>query len=164
MASNYLALSCAMPTTAAPVKVATGTTIKILQQVAIPAGETIRVVEWGISLDTPASASIVACELIDVNVAATVGTSFTPMAYNADASLAASQCVGGAALTCFQPTTMNTVTATRELDTQLFVPPYNYVKQWPLGREPYVPVSHFLQVRVTATVTCNAYSYIIWEE
>jgi len=164
MASLYYALSCALPSTAAPVKVATGTTLKILQQVATPSTEAIRIVEWGVTLDTPATASIVAAELVSVDVAASVGTSFTPMPFNADGSLIASLCAGGAALTCFQPTTQNSPTASREYDVKLLVPPYDYVKQWPLGREPYVPVSRYLQVRVTASVTCNAYSYIIWEE
>jgi len=160
----YQAFSQALPTTAAPVKVATGTAIKTLMQVAVPSGITIRVVEWGISLDTPASASIVAVELVQTDVAASTGTSFTPMGLNQDGLGSASGCVGGTALTCYQPTAEGTITATREFDTKLLAPPYDYVKQFPLGREPSVPVSRFLRVRVTASVTCNAYAYIVWEE
>lgn len=40
-----------------------------------------------------------------------------------------------------------------------------YIKQFPLAREPVVPVSGFLQLVLnvpTAAVTC--YAYIIWRE
>jgi hypothetical protein len=163
MASLYWAQSCAFSTTAAPVKVATGTAIKTLLQVATPSTERIKVVEWGISFDAPASASVIACELVQTDVAATTGTSITPAPYD-DPNLPASLCVGGAAATCFQPSVEGSTTVTRPGDLQLIVPPYTYVKQWPLGREFGVPVSKFLRVRVTASVTCNAYAYVIWEE
>lgn len=163
MASLYWVQSCAFSTTAAPVKVATGTAIKTLLQVATPSTERLKVVEWGISFDTPASASIIACELVQTDVAATTGTSITPQPYE-DPNDPASFCVGGTGATCFQPSVEGTTTATRIGDLQLIVPPYVYVKQWPLGREFGVPVSKFLRVRITASVTCNAYAYVIWEE
>lgn len=164
MAAIYWIQSCAYQTTAAPAVVATGTTIKTLLQVATPSNECIRVVEWGVSFDTPASTSVVQMELVQTDAAASSGTSITPEAYDGDASFAASQCAGGAALTCYQPSSEGNTTATRTLDMQLIVPPYVYVKQWPLGREPYMGVSKFLRIRVTASVTCNAYAYVIWEE
>ena len=102
MAILYWVQNCAFPTTAAPVKTATGTAIKTLLQVATPSTQKIKVVEWGISLDTPASASIVAAELIQTDVAASTGTSITPQPYD-DANAPPSFCVGGAALTCFNP-------------------------------------------------------------
>ena|ERR1700744_2231253 len=164
MATLYWSQSSAFPTTAvAPSLVATGTSIKTLLQVATPSTERLKVVEWGISLDTPASAGTVLCELVQTNVAASVGTSITPEPYE-DPNNPASLCVGGAALTCFQPTTEGSTTAVRFGDVQNLTPPYNYVKQWPLGREFGVPISKFLRVRVTATVTCNAFAYVIWEE
>lgn len=49
-------------------------------------------------------------------------------------------------------------------DVQLIAPTSQYVKQFPLGREPEVPVSKFLRVRVTAPAAVNAYAYVIWEE
>lgn len=163
MATLYWAQNAAFSTTAAPVKVATGTAIKTLLQVATPSTERFKVVEWGISFDTPASASIIAVELVQTDVAASSGTSLTPQPYE-DPNNPASLCIGGAALTCFSPSAEGSTTVTRIGDLQLIVPPYNYVKQWPLGREFGVPVSRFLRARVTASVTCNAYCYIIWEE
>jgi hypothetical protein len=163
-ATIYWAGNAAAPTTAAPVKVATGTAVKTLLQIATPATATgIRIVQWGISFDTPASASIVTCELFGCTGAASVGTALTPSTYN-DLGAIASQCQVGAALTCFSPGTEGTVANYRPLDWQLVVPPAQYVMQWPLGREPQTNVATFIRVRVTATVTCNALCYVQWEE
>jgi hypothetical protein len=47
---------------------------------------------------------------------------------------------------------------------QLIAPTGQYLKQFPLGFQPYVPVSSFLRIRVTAGTAVNAYCYIIWSE
>lgn len=159
----YQVQNAAYPTTAAPVKVATGTAIKTLLQIGIPSNVAIRIVEWGISFDTPATASVVACELFACTGAASTGTSITPSSYN-DLGGVLSLCVGGAALTCFSPGTEGTVAAYRPFDLQLVVPPAQYVHQWPLGREPQTNVSTFVRVRVTASVACNVYAWVLWEE
>lgn len=159
----YFAANGASPTTAAQVVVATGTSIKTLQQVATPATTGLTIVEWGISVDTPASSGTVKVELLQTDVAATGGTSLTPTVWG-DPNAPASLCVGGTGATNFSPSAEGTITAVRMFDVQLLVGPFVYVKQFPLGREPEVPISKFLRVRVTASVTVNAYSYIIWEE
>ena len=161
--SLYIAFNGASPTTAAQVVVATGTAIKTLLQVATPATVDIHVIEWGISFDGSAAATPIKVELLQTDVAATSGTSLTPTLYgnpNAPASL----CVGGTGATNFSPTVEGTITATRVFDAQLIAPTNQYVKQFPLGREPWIPVSKFLRVRVTAGATVNCYTYIIWEE
>ena len=161
--SQYIAFNGASPTTAAQVVVATGTAIKTLLQVATPATVDIHVIEWGISFDGSAAATPIKVELLQTDVAATSGTSLTPTLYgnpNAPASL----CVGGTGATNFSPTVEGTITATRVFDAQLIAPTNQYVKQFPLGREPWIPVSKFLRVRVTAGATVNCYTYIIWEE
>lgn len=162
MATLYWAHNGAAPTTAAAVKVATGTAIKTLLQIATPSTMRIKVVEWGISFDGFAAATPVACELIQTDVAATV-TSFTPQLYD-DPNGPASFCVGGSTATGYTATAEGTITATRYGDLQLIAPTNQYVKQWPLGREFQVPASKFLRVRVTAGTTVNAYTYVIWEE
>lgn len=161
----YFAANGASPTTAAQVIMATTTSINTLMQVATPSTTGITVLEWGISLDTPASAATVKCELLQTDVAATAGTSLTPTVWG-DPNAPASLCVGGTGATMFNDgaITEGTITATRMFDVAVLVPPFVYVKQYPLGREPEVPISKFLRVRVTASVTCNAYCYIIWEE
>lgn len=161
--SQYIAFNGASPTTAAQVVVATGTSIKTLLQIATPSTIDIKVIEWGISFDGSAAATPIKVELLQTDVAATSGTSLTPTIYgnpNAPASL----CVGGTGATNFSPTVEGTITATRVFDAQLIAPTNQYVKQFPLGREPWIPVSKFLRVRVTAGASVNCYTYIVWDE
>ena len=159
----YWAGNATAPTTAAPVKVATGTAIKTLLQIGIPSNVALKIVEWGISFDTPASASIITAELFATTVAATGGTSLTPSTYN-DLGAVPSLCVGGTGATCFSPGTEGTVANYRPVDWQLIVPPAQFVKQWPLGSEFQTNVTTFMRIRVTASVTANALCYILWEE
>lgn len=154
----YTVINGAYPTTAAPVKVATGTAIKTLLQISTPSSVAVRIVEWGISFDTPASASIISCELFGTTVGATAGTAITPTEY------ATFSAVPSLTTCIWSPGTEGTVANYRPLDYQLVVPPAQYVKQWPLGREPQITLSQFVRVRVTASVTANAACYIIWEE
>jgi type II secretory pathway pseudopilin PulG len=159
----FFAANGASPTIAAQVKVATGTSIKTLLQVATPSTTEIEVIEWGISCDGSAAATPGAVELLQTDVAATSGTSLTPTLWG-DPYAVASLCVGGTGATCFSPSAEGTITAVRILDVQLVAPTNQYVKQFPLGREPEIPISKFLRVRVTFGTTANAYCYIIWEE
>jgi hypothetical protein len=159
----YFAANGASPTTAAQVAVATGAAIKTLLQIATPSTDDILVIEWGISFNGSAAATPIVCELLQTDVAATGGSSLTPTLWG-DANHPASACVGGTGATCYSPGTEGTITATRMLDVQFVAPTNQYWKQFPLGREPHVPVSKFLRVRVTAPATVNAYTYIIWQE
>lgn len=161
--SLYIAFNGASPTTAAQVVVATGNAIKTLLQVATPSTRDIRVIEWGISFDGSAAATPIKCELLQTDVAATSGSSLTPTVF-ADPNAPASLCVGGTGATCYSPSAEGSITAVRMFDAQLIAPTNQYVKQYPLGREPWIPISKFLRVRVTAAATVNCYAYIIWEE
>ena len=162
MANLYIAANGASPTTAAQVVVTTGTSIKTLLQVATPSTENLKIIEWGISFDGSAAATPIKVELLQTDVAATV-TSLTPTVYSPD-NAPASLCVGGTSATGYTATAEGTITATRMFDVQLIAPTNQYVKQFPLGREPLVPVSKFLRIRVTAGAAVNAYCYIVWEE
>jgi len=139
--------------------------LNTLLQVATPATTGIIVLEWGISFDGSAAATPVAVELLQTDVAATAGTSLTPTIWG-DPNAPASLCVGGTGATMFNDgaITEGTITAVRMFDVQLIAPTNQYVKQYPLGREPEVPVSKFLRIRTTAPAAVNAYCYIIWEE
>ncbi len=163
MAQTYFVGNFAIPTTAAPVVVATGTSIKTLLQLSTPTTAEAKIIEWGISFDGSAAATPIKVEFFGTTVAATSGTSVTPQTYgnpNGPASL----CVGGTGNTCFSPGTEGTVANYRPFDTQLIAPTNQYVKQFPLGREPMLAISQFARIRVTAGTTVNAYCYIIWEE
>lgn len=162
MATSYMAANGANPTTAALVPVTTGTVIKTMLQVATPSTIGLTVVAWGISFDGSAAATPIRCELLQTDVAATV-TSVTPTLFSGPLD-AASLCVGGAALTGFTASAEGTITATRVLDVQFIAPTSQYVYEFSLGREPRIPVSKFLRVRVTAAAAVNAYCWIRWEE
>src|SRR3990170_4040122 len=54
-------------------------------------------------------------------------------------------------------------TVTRPLDVQFIAPTNQYVKQWPLGREPIISQLNYLRIRVTAAAAVNAYCYVIVE-
>lgn len=162
MKNQYFAANGASPTTAAQVKVTTGAAIKTLLQVATPSTTDIKVIEWGISFDGSAAATPIAVELLQTDVAATV-TSLTPTLWG-NPNSPASLCVGGTSATGYTATVEGTITATRMFDVQLIAPTNQYVKQFPLGREPWIPVSKWLRVRVTAGAAVNAYCYVIWEE
>lgn len=161
----YIVFNGASPTTAGQVKMAVTTSINTLVQVATPSTTGIVIVEWGISFDASAAAVPVLTELLQTDVAATAGTSLTPTLYG-DPNAPASLCVGGTGATMFNDgsITEGTITATRVFDCQLIAPTGSYVKQFPLGREPEVPISKFLRIRTTAPAAVNAICYVIWEE
>jgi len=158
----FMAANGANPTTAALAPVTTGTAIKTMLQVATGSTKSIKVVAWGISFDGSAAATPIKCELIITDVAATV-TSVTPSKW-AGANDEISLCPGGSALTGHTATAEGTITATTELDLQLIAPTSQYVYEFSLGREPMVPVSKFLRIRVTAGTAVNAYAWIRWSE
>ena len=156
-----------MQTTAAPAKVATGTSIKTLLQVKLAAGVTGKVVEWGISFDGSSAATPVACELIETGtvfatVTAAVAADITrlnPLEQDPTTGLV----VVGTSATGYTASAEGTITATRDLDNQLVAPTSQYIKQFPLGREPIVNAASSLRIRVTAPATVNAWCYVILE-
>ena len=165
MRKIYFAANGASPTTAAQVVMATTTSINTLQQVATPSTTNIIILEWGISLDNTSANTPGKVEMMQTDVAAGSATSLTPTVWG-DPNAPASLCVGGAALTMFNDgaITEGSITAVREFDIVLQPPTQPYFKQYPLGREPEVPISKFLRVRVTFGTAVNAYTYLIWEE
>jgi hypothetical protein len=148
-----------------PVVVATGTAVKTVLQVAVPATATIdRLIAWGISFDSSVSGQPGICTLMDTDVAATV-TTLTANPYNHTDELA-SACVGGTALTGYNASAEGTIGATtRELDAQLVHPQVGYSLWWPEGRwQPKIKQSRFLRIRTTFPVTVNCLPWVIWAE
>lgn len=158
----YVAHNGASPTTAAQVVVTTGTAIKTLLQVATPATREIRLLEWSISFDGSAAATPIKVELLQTDVAATV-TSLTPTLYDSPLG-PASLCVGGTAATGYTATAEGTIAATRVFAAELIAPTAGYTYQFVPGREPLIPVSKFVRIRVTAGAAVNAYCRLIWQE
>lgn len=154
---------------AAPVAVTTGTSIKTMLQVQPSATVVAKIVEWGISFDGSAAATPIKVELCETSGAATVTASVTGDITKLDANALAG---GNPVTNLIQVGTTNTgYTASgegtpgtiRAWDTQFIAPTNQYVKQFPLGREPVIQVSNFARIRVTAGAAVNAYCYMIVE-
>lgn len=167
--AQYLIQNSAVGTTAAPVKVTTGTAIKTMLQVKPSATICMSVVEWGISFDGSAAATPGNIELMESDVAATV----TALAaaditkYDGAALMGGDPTtnliVVGTTATGFTSTSEGTTTVSRLFDWQLIAPTNQYVKQFPLGYRPLIQVSKFLRIRVTFAAAISAACYVIVE-
>lgn len=167
--SLFLIANGPMQTTAAFAKVATGTAIKTMLQVKASATIVAKIVEWGISFDGSAAATPIACELIETDVAATVTASVAADITKLDAAALAggdpttNLIQVGTTSTGYTASGEGSITTVRNLDIQLIAPSNQYVKQFPLGREPIIQVGKFGRVRVTAGTSVNAYCYMVVE-
>jgi hypothetical protein len=165
----YLIGNGPMQTTAAFATVATGTSIKTLLQVKPSATTIAKIVEWGISCDGSAAATPGKVELIETDVAATVTASVANDIFKLDAAALAggdpttNLIQVGTTSTGYTASGEGTITAVRTFDLQLIAPTNQYVKQFPLGREPIIQISKFARVRVTFGTTVNAYCYMVVE-
>ena len=160
------------PTTAAQAVVTTGTAIKTMLQVKLDDAGANRgkVVEWGISFDGSAAATPIKCELLTTGtVKATVTEHVAAGIINLDPLAVTitddNPFAFGAAgdETGYTATAEGTITVTRMMDVQLIAPTNQYIKQFPLGREPMFGPTEYLRIRVTAGVAVNAYCYVTIE-
>lgn len=158
----YLAYNAAAATTALTAKVATGTALKTMLQIATPATRPIDVVEWGVSFDGATAGQV---ELIATDVAATVTAHVAAgvQPYD-DPAAPASLMTLGVAATGYTASAEGTTTASRIGDAQNLPAGSSYVKQWVPGTEFRVPVSKFLRVRVLFGTSVNLLCYVIWRE
>ncbi len=166
----YLMGNGAMQTTAAFVPVTTGTAIKTLLQVKPSATIIAKIIEWGISFDGSVAATPGKVELIETDVAATV----TAFVANDITKLDAAALAGGdptsnliqvgTTSSGFTASAEGSITAVRNLDApQLIAPTNQFIKQFPLGREPVIQVNKFARIRVTFAAAVNAYCYMVIE-
>lgn len=155
-----------MPTTAAQAVVTTGTAIKTMLQLK-PFNQ-VKIVEWGISFDGSAAATPIKCELLET------GTVFATVTASADADVAkmsgSDQAVAsvagltlGTSATGYTSTAEGSITTVRMFDAQLVAPTNQYIKQFPLGREPVLVIGNACRIRVTAGTAVNAYCYLTIE-
>ena len=171
MAELYLIANGPSPTTAAQVAVTTGTAIETMLQVKLGATlihQRAKVVEWGVSFDGSAAAAAILIELLTTGtVAATVTAHAAAGIQNLDPKGTTPTDGFPFSLTTtttgYTSTNEGTITATRMFDPQQISPTDQYVKQWPLGREPIFDVAEYLRIRVTAASAVNAYCYVIIE-
>ena len=169
----YVVYNGPMPTTASQVAVTTGTAIKTLLQLKLGGSTNMvgRVVEWGISFDGAAAGAGIECELIDTGIVGGTVTEFVAAdvinlgdpnagAVTDDFPLAFTAAGDESGYTA---TAEGTITAIRMLDCQLVQPTNQYIKQFPLGREPCWKAANFLRVRVKAAAAVNAICYVVFE-
>lgn len=156
----------AMPTTAKLGPITTGTSIKTLLQIKPSATVPIKLIEWGISFDGFAAAQPIPVELIETDVAATVTAFANADFHRLDAeALAAGDLTTnflqvGTTSSGFTSSGEGSITSTRLFDAQQIAPTNQYVKQYPLGREPFLQVAKFLRIRVHAPAAVNAICYV----
>lgn len=165
----YLIANGPAPTTAAQAVVTTGTTIKTLLQVKPSATIQARIVEWGISFDGSAAATPIKVELLETDVAATVTAHVAAGIVKLDAAAlgggdpTTNLIQVGTSATGYTSSSEGTITSVRMLDVQLIAPTNQYVKQFPLGREPVIQIDKFARIRVTAAAAVNAYCHVVVE-
>ena len=154
-------------TTAAAVAQPTGTAIRTMLQIA--SGATIgqmTVVEWGVSYNGSAAAAGIPTEFFNCTGAATMSTALAATDVVKWNTTEASSIQYSTALSGFATAavTEGTVANAFLFDLQHIQPTNQYVKQWPLGREPVGAVATFFRVRTTSAATVNAYIYLVWSE
>lgn len=165
----YLLFNGAAAGAAAPVAVTTSTGIKTMMQLKPSATVIAKVVEWGISFDGSAAATPVKCELVETSGAATVTAHAAADITKLDANALAggdpttNLIQVGTTSTGYTSGGEGTPGTCRIFDLQYVAPTNQYVKQFPLGREPIVQVNTFLRIRVTVTPAINCYCYIVVE-
>lgn len=164
--SLYVAWNTAAPTTAARTAVSTGTAIITMLQIATPATQKLKVVRWGVRLNSSPTA-VVRCELVDtgaVNATVTAHVAAGVQPYGAAEGPASAMTLGTAA-TGYTSTAEGTITVTRtgdEVVIPIGVSSYEY--EWSLGREFDVAVSRFLRVRMTTATAVSALTWVVWDE
>lgn len=169
MAELYLIANGASPTTAKRAAVTTGTSIKTMLQVKMGTTTTRgKIVEWGISFDSSVLYTPISCELITTGtVAGTVTAHAATGIQNLD-PFATTPTSGNpftfsTTTTGYTATVEGAITETRTLDAQLVAPTNQYIKQWPLGREPWFSQLEYLRIRVQAGAAVNCLCYVIVE-
>jgi hypothetical protein len=163
MDTLYLVANGPAPTTAAQATVTTGTAIKTMLQLATASTQSLYIAEWGISFDGSAAATPIKCELFGCTGAATVTAYAAADVVKLTSPNDESAVVQlGTALSGYTASAEGTVANARMFDAQLVAPTGQYVKQFPLGREPRAAVSTFVRIRVTAAAAVNCYCYVVF--
>jgi len=168
----YIAYNCIGVAQATQTNVAAGgvayttTGSRMMIQLDIPSTIQLRIIEWGVSFNGSAAATPNTVELAQVATGTTVTTAYStstvlPLNDNTGAlsrlTMATSGFYGAAV-------TRTSTTVDRVFDSQFVAPTNQYVKMWPLGREPIVAVSKKLQLSMNQQSATTALAYIVWEE
>jgi hypothetical protein len=161
----FKAFNGPMQTTAAFAKIATGTSIKTLLQLAPPSNTSILITEWGISFDGSAAATPGVVELIETDVAATVTAyAAADITKFGDANDDASLLTLGTSASGYTSSSEGSITTVRNGDIQLIAPTNQYVFPFTQGEEFKVRAGKFGRIRVTFGSSVNTICYAKWIE
>lgn len=142
---------------------ATANTVKTLLQIK-PNTRELKIIEWGYTFDGVPGAPV-KCELVIVNVAATV-TSLGSGAikYNGPGDAASTVSIS-TSTSGFNASAEGTVTASRLVGYQ-FENGLYFKQQFPMDREPKVGVTEYLRLRFSPTTAAavNVVPYVVWDE
>jgi hypothetical protein len=163
----YLFANGPMPTTAAQAPVTTGTAIKTLLQMKGVSGVQFKLVEWGISFKGFAAAEPIKVECLETGtvfgtVTAAVAADLTKLD-DPNAPASSTYFSLGTSATGYTCTSEGSIVAVRMFDVQFIAPTSQYVKQFPLGREPKINADSAFRIRVTAPAAVDAYTYAVVE-
>lgn len=162
----YVAYNCAIDATTGVMSgTSYATGAKCAIQLATPSTISVRVVEWGVSFSGTAAGAPAVCTLAQASAATTSLTAHStstvmPVGDNAKAS----SLTMGTGSTGYGAATIITNTTERQFAGALVAPTTQYEKQWPLGREPVILPSKYLQLRINTAATYTAIAYVIFEE
>lgn len=162
-----------MPTTAKFAAVTSGTSIKTMLQVKPSATIVAKILEWGFKCDAPASAALASIELLQTDVATTVTASVANDIHKLDAAAlmggdpTTNLIQVGTTSTGYTSSGEGSITAVRLFDHLLTTIPstngYEFVKQFPLGREPVIEINKFARIRIHLGVAVNVACYMTVE-
>jgi hypothetical protein len=142
---------------------------KVAIQLSTPSTIRVRIIEYGVSFNGTAVNTPGIVELVETNTTskATV-TTLSGLVLSLDNPNAiTSRLTFGTTDTGYGAAAIPTQTpnVTRYLDGPQFVSPTNqFIKQFPLGREPIGKESAWQQLRINTSATVLATAYIMWEE
>lgn len=152
-------------TTAVMLGTSYATGSKVAIQLATPSTLQIRLVEWGISFNGSAAATPAVVELVQNGTASTCSSAHsTTTIQPIGDSTTASRLTMGTTTSGYGNGAITSATPDKYFDAQFIAPTGQYVKQWPLGREPVMLASKFCQLRLNTSATVTALAYIVFEE
>jgi len=159
MLHRYRCYNSAMVTTASMVAVTTGTTIKTMLQLSLPATRMIKILAWGFSTDDPPGADAV-FDLIESDTAATVTAHVASGVQPVPSGIPASLLTLGVSATGFSSSSETAPTVTRTLDIVRMssvsaeaAPVMEYPRKFDWDEAPTIAVSKFVRLRATTPTT-----------
>ena len=165
MAGLYIAFNAAFDATTGVTAGTSYTTgAKCAIQLSTISTLQLRVVEYGISFNGSAAATPATVTLALAGAASTMTTSLSGLVQPIGDNTKASSLSMGTTASGYGNGSITTNTTSKMFDAQFIAPTTQFVKQWPLGREPIVPASSLLQLRINTSATVSALAYIVFEE